>query len=83
MSTPSTLDANGHPSMDFTSTIWSVIWPNMQQGLFLRNRGTMVLPEGFLSLVPLAVLELALVWLLLRRAARIDGSTGEAVKGLT
>ena len=66
----STLDANGHPSMHFTSTIWTAIWPNMQQGLFMRNRGTMVLPEGFVSLLPLVVLEAALVFLLMRQAAR-------------
>jgi hypothetical protein len=68
----STLDASGHPSMHFTSTIWTVIWPNMQRGMFLKNRGTMLLPDGFLSLLPLAVLEAALVFLLARRAAQAD-----------
>jgi len=71
----STLDASGHPSMHFTSTIWTVIWPNMRHGMFLKNRGTMLLPDGFLSLLPLLLLEAVLVVMVIRRAGQIDRST--------
>jgi hypothetical protein len=66
-----TLDANGHPGMDFTSTIWTVIWPNLMAGRFLKNRGSLLLSEGFVSLVPLLLLEAALVFLLIRSAANV------------
>ena len=67
-----TLDADGHPGMHWVSTIWSVLWPNLRKGLFLKNRGTLLLPEGFVSLLPLFVIEAGLVLVLVRLAAQVD-----------
>ena len=41
-----TLDEQGHPTLFFVSTIWSAIWPNIQNGLLVRNRGTLIMPSG-------------------------------------
>jgi hypothetical protein len=59
-----TLDANHHPTAFFVSTIWSVCWPNLRHGLFLKNRGTLFMPEGFGTLVPLVIAEGVLVFVL-------------------
>lgn len=77
-----TLDQHGHPTAFFVSTIWSVIWSNMRAGMLLTNRGTLVLPVGLLSLVPLLLLEATLVCVLIYRAeARRAGGPMAALEG--
>jgi len=64
-----TLDEQGHPTAFFVSTIWNACWRNLQAGLFVTNRGSLVLPVGYVSLVPLLILEGALCFALLRASA--------------
>jgi len=64
------LDDVHHPTTLFISTIWSVCWPNLQHGLFLKNRGTLFLGSGFTSLLPLLLIEILLAVLLIRALDR-------------
>ena len=77
-----TLDEQGHPTVFFVSTIWSAIWPNIQNGLLVRNRGTLIMPLGIATLIPLFVIEAVLVVVLLRViAARERAGTPERGRG--
>jgi hypothetical protein len=67
-----TLDEHGHPTTFWVSTIWTAIWQNMQNGLFLKNRGTLLLPDGPLSWLPLFAIEAVLAVVLIRHAKRHD-----------
>ncbi len=69
-----TLDEQGHPTVFFVSTIWSAIWPNIQNGLLVRNRGTLIMPLGIATLIPLVVIEAVLVVVLLRVIAARERS---------
>jgi hypothetical protein len=63
------LDAWQRPTKVFVSTIWSVCWPNLQDGLFVANRGSWFMPPGFATLLPLLLVELILAVLLARALA--------------
>jgi hypothetical protein len=65
-----TLDEHGHPTTMMVSTIWNVLWPNLRAGLFQRNRGTLLFEPGFVSLIPLFVLEALLLYALHRAMLR-------------
>ena len=75
------LDEHGHPTVLFVSTIWNGIWPNIQAGLLLRNRGTLIMSLGLATLIPLFVIEAALVIVLLRVIAARERS-GTPERGL-
>lgn len=51
------LDAHHHPTTIFASTIWDVCWLNLRQGLYLKNRGALMMSLGFATLIPLIVVE--------------------------
>jgi hypothetical protein len=58
---------DGHPTMYLASTIWSVCWVNLRSGLFLKNAGTLIWPNGgFATLTPLLAAEAALLMALLQ-----------------
>jgi hypothetical protein len=64
-----TLDASQHPTTVFVSTIWSVCWPNLRAGMFLKNRGALFMPRGFATLLPLLFVEAVLAVMLVKRLA--------------
>jgi hypothetical protein len=64
------LDAHHHPTTIFASTIWDVCWLNLRRGLYLKNRGALLLPRGLLSLLPLFAVETPLALALYRCASR-------------
>jgi hypothetical protein len=64
-----TLDARGHPTTVFVSTIWSVCWTNLLNGKFVKNRGSLFMPAGFATLLPLVLVEAVLAVLLVRTIA--------------
>lgn len=70
-----TLDASQHPTTVFASTIWSVCWPNLRAGMFLKNRGALFMPSGFATLLPLLLVEAVLAALLVRALAARERST--------
>jgi len=64
-----TLDANHHPTTVFVSTIWTICWQNLRNGLYVANRGSLFMPSGFATLLPLFVIECVLAVLLVRTIA--------------
>jgi hypothetical protein len=63
---------DGHPTTYVASTIWSVCWVNLRSGLFLKNAGTLVWPNGgFATLAPLLVAQGALLIALLKDKTRL------------
>jgi hypothetical protein len=70
-----TLDANHHPTTVFVSTIWSQCWSNLRAGLYLKNRGTWLISGGgFPTLLPLVLVEAALVVVLVRAIAHRENA---------
>jgi len=70
-----TLDASHHPTTVFVSTIWSVCWPNLRAGMFLKSRGALFMPSGFATLLPLLLVEAVLAVLLVRALAAREQAT--------
>jgi hypothetical protein len=70
-----TLDVNHHPAMAWVSTLWTMEWPNLQAGLWLKNRGSLFMPAGYATLLPLLLAEVGLgvllVYAVVRRQRRI------------
>jgi len=64
-----TLDANHHPTTVFVSTIWTICWQNLRDGLYVANRGALFMPAGFTTLLPLLLVETVLAVFLLRTIA--------------
>jgi hypothetical protein len=72
-----TLDAHSHPTTAFISTIWSVCWTNLRNGLFVTNRGALFMPAGVATLLPLLLAEGVLATLLVIAAARPKQAEGD------
>jgi hypothetical protein len=71
-----TLDANHHPTTVFVSTIWTICWQNLRDGLYVANRGALFMPAGFMTLVPLLLVETVLAVFLLRTIAAQERTAG-------
>lgn len=70
------LDARGHPTTVFASTIWSVCWTNLRNGMYLTNRGSLFMPAGVATLLPLVIVEAVLAALLVRTIAARERPIG-------